>query len=418
MFSFANTRSTAYEWRGSARVLVTVAMDRTDSVPTRMNRSRHMQPTTSASSADTVSSSRPMPRPGVMEIAPYVPGRTKSTGGGKLYKLSSNETPLGASPAAIEAYRGEAAHLELYPDGGSLMLREAIADVHGLNADRIICGNGSDEILELVARAYIGPGDEAVYSEYGFLVYKIAILAAGGTPVVAAEKDMTTDVDAMLACVTDKTRVVFLANPNNPTGTYLPFDEIRRLHAGLPPHVLLVLDAAYAEYVRRNDYEAGIELAATADNVLMTRTFSKIYGLAALRIGWAYGPAHVIDALNRIRGPFNVSAASQAAGSAAIRDRAFLDAAVDHNDTWLPWVTKEMEALGLTVTPSVGNFVLLHFPRDTGKTASDADRYLSDRGCVLRLVGAYGLPDALRMSIGSEEANRTVVAVLKEYLAA
>lgn len=200
--------------------------------PTRMNRSRDMQPTTSVSSADTAPLRRPMPRPGVMEIAPYVPGRTKSTGGGKLFKLSSNETPLGASPAAIEAYRGEAAHLELYPDGGSVMLREAIADVHGLNADRIICGNGSDEILELVARAYIGPGDEAVYSEYGFLVYKIAILAAGGTPVVAAEKDMTTDVDAMLACVTDKTRVVFLANPNNPTGTYLPFDEIRRLHAG------------------------------------------------------------------------------------------------------------------------------------------------------------------------------------------
>ena len=265
--------------------------------------------------ADPRSPSRPEPRPGIMEIAPYVPGRTKSTGGAKLHKLSSNETPLGPSPRAVEAYSACAAHLELYPDGGSTGLREAIADVYGLNPDRMICGNGSDEILELVARAYIGPGDEGLYSEYGFLVYKIAILAAGGTPVVAPEQNLTTDVDALLARVTPRTKVVFLANPNKTTGTYLPFDEIRRLHAGLPSNVLLVLDAAYAEYVRRNDYEAGVELAATADNVLMTRTFSKIYGLAALRIGWAYGPAHVIDALNRVRGPFNVSGASQAAGS-------------------------------------------------------------------------------------------------------
>ena len=362
--------------------------------------------------------SRPVPRPGVLDIAPYVPGRTKSTGGSKLHKLSSNETPLGASPRAIEAYGACSGHLELYPDGGSTALREAIADVYGLNAERMICGNGSDEILELVARAYIGPGDEGLFTEHGFLVYKIAVLAAGGTPVIAPERDLTTDVDALLERVTPRTKVVFLANPNNPTGTYISFDEIRRLHAGLPPHVLLVLDAAYAEYVRRNDYEAGVELAATAENVLMTRTFSKIYGLAALRIGWGYGPAHVIDALNRIRGPFNVSAAAQAAGIAAVRDRAFLETAVAHNETWLPWVTRELEALGLTVTPSVGNFVLVHFPQVPGKTAADADGYLSDRGCVLRAVNAYGLPDALRMSIGSEEANREVVAVLKEFLAA
>lgn len=250
--------------------------------------------------ADPRSPSRPEPRPGILEIAPYVPGRTKAAGGAKLHKLSSNETPLGPSPRAVEAFSACAGHLELYPDGGSTGLREAIADVYGLNPERMICGNGSDEILELVARTYIGPGDEGLYSEYGFLVYKIAILAAGGTPVVAPEQNLTTDVDALLARVTPRTKVVFLANPNNPTGTYLPFDEIRRLHAGLPPSVLLVLDAAYAEYVRRNDYEAGVELAATADNVLMTRTFSKIYGLAALRIGWGYGPAHVIDALNRL----------------------------------------------------------------------------------------------------------------------
>lgn len=362
--------------------------------------------------------SHPQPRPGILDIAPYVPGRTKSTGGSKLHKLSSNETPLGASPEAIEAFKAQAGHLELYPDGGSSALRDAIAEVYGLNAQRIICGNGSDEILELVARAYIGPGDEGIFTEHGFLVYKIAILAAGGTPVIAPEKDLATDVDAILARVTDRTKVVFLANPNNPTGTYIPFEEIRRLHAGLPPHVLLVLDAAYAEYVRRNDYEAGMELAATAENVLMTRTFSKIYGLAALRLGWAYGPAHLIDVLNRIRGPFNVSAAAQAAGIASVRDRAFVETAVAHNETWLPWVTSELEALGLTVTPSVGNFVLIHFPATPGKTAAEADAYLSDRGCVLRSVAAYGLPDALRMSIGTEEANRAVIAELKAFLAA
>jgi histidinol-phosphate aminotransferase len=362
--------------------------------------------------------SHPQPRPGILDIAPYVPGRTKSTGGSKLHKLSSNETPLGASPEAIAAFKAEAGHLELYPDGGSSALREAIAEVYGLNAQRIICGNGSDEILELVARAYIGPGDEGIFTEHGFLVYKIAILAAGGTPVIAPEKDLATDVDAILARVTDRTKVVFLANPNNPTGTYVPFEEIRRLHAGLPPHVLLVLDAAYAEYVRRNDYEAGMELAATAENVLMTRTFSKIYGLAALRLGWAYGPAHLIDVLNRIRGPFNVSAAAQAAGIASVRDRAFVETAVAHNETWLPWVTSELEALGLTVTPSVGNFVLIHFPDTPGKTAAEADAYLSDRGCVLRSVAAYGLPGALRMSIGTEEANRAVIAELKAFLAA
>jgi histidinol-phosphate aminotransferase len=362
--------------------------------------------------------SHPQPRPGILDIAPYVPGRTKSTGGSKLHKLSSNETPLGASPEAIEAFKAQADHLELYPDGGSSALRDAIAEVYGLNAQRIICGNGSDEILELVARAYVGPGDEGIFTEHGFLVYKIAILAAGGTPVIAPEKDLATDVDAILARVTDRTKVVFLANPNNPTGTYVPFEEIRRLHAGLPPHVLLVLDAAYAEYVRRNDYEAGMELAATADNVLMTRTFSKIYGLAALRLGWAYGPAHLIDVLNRIRGPFNVSAAAQAAGIASVRDRAFVETAVAHNETWLPWVASELEALGLTVTPSVGNFVLIHFPDTPGKTAQEADAYLCDRGCVLRSVAAYGLPDALRMSIGTEEANRAVVAALKTFLAA
>lgn len=360
--------------------------------------------------------SRPQPRPGVLDIAPYVAGKSKATGGTKLHKLSSNETPLGPSPAAIEAYRGVADHLELYPDGAATALRQAIGDVHGINPDRLICGAGSDEILNLIAHAFIAPGDEAIYCEHGFLVYPIAITAAGGTPVIAPEKDLTTDIDTILERVTPKTRVVFLANPNNPTGTYLPFDEIRRLHAGLPGTVLLVLDAAYAEFVRRNDYEAGIELAGSAENVIMARTFSKIYGLAALRLGWAYGPAAVIDALNRIRGPFNVGAPAIAAGVAAIRDRAFTEAAVEHNLTWLAWVTEKLTGLGLTVTPSVGNFILIHFPDEDGKRAPDADAFLLNEGIVLRAVANYGLPNALRMTIGSEEANRDVVDALARFL--
>ena len=361
-------------------------------------------------------SGRPAPRAGVLDIAAYVPGRSKAAPGVRLHKLSSNETPLGPSPLAVEAYRGIADKLALYPDGAATDLREAIAAVHGLNPDRIVCGAGSDEILTLVAQAYIGPGDEAIHTTHGFLVYPIAIRAAGGTPVVAAETDLTADVDAILARVTERTRVVFLANPNNPTGTYLPFDEVRRLHAGLRPETILVIDAAYAEYVRRNDYESGIELAGSADNVVMTRTFSKIYGLAGLRIGWAYGPAHVIDALNRIRGPFNVSAPAIAAGVAAIRDRGHTEKAALHNEAWLPRLTAAIGNLGLEVTPSVANFLLIHFPDEPGRTAADADRFLVERGVVVRQVGAYGLPNALRMTIGGDEANEATLAALGEFL--
>jgi histidinol-phosphate aminotransferase len=362
----------------------------------------------------TLKKQRPSPRPGVLDIAPYVPGRSKATGGPKLHKLSSNETPLGPSPAAVEAYRSVAGELERYPDGSATLLREAIAAAHGLHAERIVCGAGSDEILNLIAHAYIGPGDEAVHAEHGFLVYPIAIKAAGGTTMVAPETELTADVAAILARVSARTKVVFLANPNNPTGTYLPFSEIRRLHAALPAHTLLVLDAAYAEYVRRNDYESGIELAGTADNVVMTRTFSKIYGLAGLRIGWCYGPAHVIDALNRIRGPFNLSTPAIAAGAAALSDRAHVERAVAHNHAWLGKVSAEIGKLGLKVTPSVGNFVLIHFPKGR---AGEADDFLLKRGIVLRRTEAYSLPDALRMTIGSAEANEAVFTVLAEFMA-
>ena len=245
--------------------------------------------------------SAPTPRPGILDIEAYVPGESKLPSGVKPAKLSSNETPLGPSPKAIEAYKAAAADLERYPDGQATALRTAIGQRYGLDPARIVCGAGSDEILTMLAHAYLGPGDEAIYTEHGFLVYRIAILANGATPVVAPEKDLKTDVDAILARVTDRTRMVFLANPNNPTGTYIPIDEVRRLRAGLRSDILLVLDGAYAEFVQRNDYEAGLELVATTDNTVMTRTFSKIHGLASLRIGWGYCPSAVADVLNRIQ---------------------------------------------------------------------------------------------------------------------
>src|SRR5260221_5554372 len=285
---------------------------------------------------------RPQPRPGVLAIDPYVPGKSEAPGVARVFKLSSNETPLGPSPHAIAAYRAVADRLADYPDGAATALRAAIGRAFGLDPDRIVCGAGSDDLLNLLADAYLRDDDEAIHTTHGFLVYPIATLGSGAKPIVAAEKNYTADVDAMLAAVSARTRIVFLANPNNPTGTYVAFDEIKRLHRGLPPHVLLVLDAAYAEYARRNDYEAGIELVATSDNVVMCRTFSKIYGLAALRIGWLYGPAHVVDAINRIRGPFNVNSAAMAAGIAAIEDAAHVEAARAHNERWLAWLSEEI----------------------------------------------------------------------------
>jgi histidinol-phosphate aminotransferase len=359
---------------------------------------------------------RPQPRPGVLAIDPYVPGRSTAPGTARVFKLSSNETPLGPSPKAIAAYRAVGEHLEDYPDGASTALREAIGRCFGLDPGRIVCGAGSDELINLIADAYLHDGDEAIHTTHAFLVYPIATLGSGAKPIAVPEKDYTADVDTILAAVSERTKVVFLANPNNPTGTYVPFDEVKRLHRALPAHVLLVLDAAYAEYVRRNDYEAGIELVATSENVVMCRTFSKIYGLAALRLGWLYGPEHVVDALNRIRGPFNVTAPAIAAGIAAIEDSAHVEKARAHNDQWLAWLTAEIRKLGLEVTPSIANFVLIHFPETKGRTAKDADDFLMRRGLILRRVKAYKLPNALRMTVGSEEANRLVVAALAEFV--
>jgi histidinol-phosphate aminotransferase len=363
--------------------------------------------------------SRPVPNPGILDIAPYTPGKSpKAEAGRKVFKLSANETPFGPSPKAIEAYRSVAAHLEDYPEGSSRILREAIGRAFGLDPDRIICGAGSDELLNLLAHVYLGRGDEAISTTHGFLVYPIATMASGATILIAPETEYTADVDAMLKLVTPRTKLVWLANPNNPTGTYLPFDEVKRLRAGLPSHVLLVLDAAYADYVSRNDYEMGIELVATTENTVMTHTFSKIHGLAALRVGWMFGPAHIVDAVNRIRGPFNVSTPAMLAAIAAIEDTAHQEMSRVHTVTWRNWLTEELTKLGLKVTPSVANFVLIHFPLQAGKTADDADAFLTQRGLVLRGLKNYKLPHALRLTIGTEEANRLVVDGLRDFMGA
>jgi histidinol-phosphate aminotransferase len=359
---------------------------------------------------------RPQPRPGVLTISPYVPGRSTAPGVERVFKLSSNETPLGPSPRAIAAYHETARELQDYPEGSAAVLREAIGYAFGLDPNRIVCGAGSDDLLNLLADAYLHDGDEAIITRHAFLVYPIATLGSGATPVETAEKDYTADVDAMLGALTERTRVVFLANPNNPTGTYLPFNEIKRLHEGLPPHVLLVLDAAYAEYVRRNDYEAGIELVATSENVVMCRTFSKIYGLAALRLGWMYGPAHVVEAINRIRGPFNVNTPAMRAGIAAMHDTAHVEAARMHNEKWLAWLSEQIPRLGLALTPSAANFVLIHFSGTNGHSAAAADAFLTKRGLILRRLENYKLPNALRMTVGTEEANRLVIAALAEFM--
>src|SRR5579871_6728109 len=361
--------------------------------------------------------SRPVPNPGILDIAPYTPGKSPvAEAGRKVFKLSANETPFGPSPKAIEAYRDAALHLEDYPEGTSRILREAIGRAFGLDPDRIICGAGSDELLNLLAHAFLGRGDEAISTTHGFLVYPIATMANGAKNVVVAEKDFTADVDAILKAVTPKTKLVWLANPNNPTGTYLPFDEVKRLRAGLPSQVLLVLDAAYADYVSRNDYEMGIELVATSENTVMTHTFSKIHGLAALRVGWMFAPAHVVDAVNRIRGPFNVSTPAMLAAIAAIQDTKHQEMSKAHTERWRSWLTEEITKFGLKVTPSVANFVLIHFPLDKGKTATEADAFLTKRGLVLRALNNYRLPHALRLTIGTEEANRLVVDGLRDFM--
>jgi len=356
------------------------------------------------------------PRPGVLSVDPYVPGRSKLAGSGPVIKLSSNETPLGPSPLAVEAYRQVAGHLDRYPDGSHTALREALGATYGINAAQIICGNGSDELFHVLAQAYLGPGDEAIYTEHGFLVYRIAILAAGATPVIAPERHLTADADAILERVTPRTKAVFIANPNNPTGTYLTKKQVSRLRNDLPEQVLLVLDGAYAEYANKDDYEAGLELAKATPNTIMTRTFSKIYGLAAARIGWGYAPQHVAQAINRIRSPFNLAGPSMAAAVAALSDQTHVERAKSHNKLWRARVTQELREIGFDIPDSAANFVLIPFPPDKGRTAQDADDFLISKRIILRQLGAYKLPNALRMTIGLESENRAALDALHEFV--
>jgi histidinol-phosphate aminotransferase len=290
-----------------------------------------------------------------------------------------------------------------------------LARHHGLDPERIVCGNGSDELIGLLTKAYAGPGDEVVMSRHGFLMYPIAARTAGATVIVAPESNLTANVDALLAAVTPRTRIVFLANPNNPTGTYLSSEEVRRLHAGLPPSVLLVIDAAYAEYVQRNDYDPGVALVESSRNVVMTRTFSKIYALAGLRVGWAYGSAEIADVLSRVRAPFNLNAAAQAAAVAALEDVPALDRAREHNDIWRPWLTRELEAIGLRVNPSVANFLIVRFPAGD-RSADAAFDFLRKRGILTRKIAGYQLPEWLRVSIGTEQEMRAVVQACAAFL--
>jgi histidinol-phosphate aminotransferase len=363
-----------------------------------------------------MSDNAPKPKPGILDIAPYVGGKSKAKPGVRVVKLSSNETPLGASPAAIKAFADAATSLHRYPDGSALPLREAIGDVYKIPPEQIVCGFGSDELIGLLVHAYAGAGDEVLYTEHGFLMYKIYAQGCGATPVTAPEKELRSDVDALLAAVTPRTKIVFLANPNNPTGSYISKAELARLRDGLPHSVILAVDGAYAEYPDQPDYSCGRELVDTTDNTIMLRTFSKIYGLPALRLGWAYASPAIIDVLNRIRGPFNITTPALAAGIAAVRDSAFTEHTRAFNKEWLGWLSAELGKLGLKVYPSIANFVLVEFPE--GKhSSSNANAFMMERGLIPREVGNYGLGKCLRISIGLEEDNRAVVKALADFLA-
>lgn len=360
--------------------------------------------------------SLPQPRPGLMEIPLYEGGKSSLSRHDRVIKLSSNESALGPSPKAVAAYEAAAASLVRYPDGAATDLKAAIAEVHGLDPANLICGAGSDEILCLVCRAYAGPGDEIIHTEHGFLMYGIYARSVGATPVVVPEINLTADVDAILAAVTDATRIVFLANPNNPTGTVLSADEVARLRDGLREDIVLVLDGAYAEFEEDTDYDGAFAMAASTENTVVTRTFSKIYGLASLRVGWATASRTIIETLERLRSPFNINGAALAAAAAAMRDTAHTAASQAHNVKWMGVVLQRLRALGLEIVGESANFVLPKFPDVPGKTAPDADTFLQSKGLIVRSVENYGLPDHLRITIGTDEEVDEVLAALTEFM--
>jgi histidinol-phosphate aminotransferase len=360
---------------------------------------------------------RPVPKPGIMDIHAYVPGKAKADGVAAPIKLSANENILGSSPKATEAYAAAADKLHVYPDSRTTILRNAVAERFRIEPDRLIFGCGSDEIFQLLNQTFLEPGDNMVQGEFGFAAFAIGARACGGEVRYAHEPDYRIDVDEVLKCVDERTRVVIIANPGNPTGTWIPFSEVRRLHDGLPPSVVLVLDGAYSEFVSDPSFDDGMDLARTAENVVVTHTFSKLHGLAALRVGWGYAPADICAAVERIRLPFNTSIPAQMAAVAALGDDEFQRASIDLVDQWRPWLAQQFGGLGLDVVlPSAANFLLIGFPKTPGRTAVEAEAFLATRGLLVRGVSNYGLPDHIRITIGLEAHNRAVVEGLAEFL--
>ena len=360
--------------------------------------------------------STPEPKPGILDIEPYKPGKSKVEGVEHPVKLSSNENILGCSPKARAAFAAAADSLHLYPDGRANQLRAAVAERFGLEPDRLVFGDGTDELLHLLNQVFIEPGDNIVMGEYGFSAYAIGARACQGEVRETAEPGYRLSPEAMLEAVDERTRLVFITHPGNPTGTYLTGAELRALHAALPPQVVLVIDGAYSEFATDAAFDDGLELAGGETNVVVTRTFSKIHGLASLRIGWAYCPPHIADALDRIRAPFNTSTCAQEAAIAALDDVEFQRRSVEHVDRWRAWLTQQIGGLGLEIVPSQANFVLVGFPKTPGRTAPEAEAWLARRGLIVRGVSNYGLPDHLRITIGLEEHNRALIDALAEFL--
>ena len=361
------------------------------------------------------------PRVGIRGISRYKGGKGSQAIG--AIKLSSNESPLGPSDRAVKAYIDSAKSLSIYPDGNSTLLKEKIAELHDVNVNNIICGAGSDEILNLIACAYLMPGDEVIYSEHAFLLYKIITLTNNGTPIAAKEVGLKANIDNILSCVTKKTKIVFIANPNNPTGSYLNKNELYELRARLPERVLLVIDGAYAEYAEEQDYIDGKSLISETANIVMTRTFSKVYALAALRIGWAYAPSHIIEVLNKIRGPFNLSTAAINAGAAAIEDHDHVAKSVELNSNEKVQLLKAYEEAQIHVHGGAANFLLLDLTNLAKKTSTmeqemvvGLNNYLIKNNIFVRNVSDYGLPCHLRVTIGSKEQNRTVLDKIRKYV--
>ncbi|MEZ5755779.1 MAG: histidinol-phosphate transaminase [Paracoccaceae bacterium] len=351
------------------------------------------------------------PQPGILDIALYQGGKAHVAGMTNVVKLSSNENPFGPSDRAKEAFQRSVHALHRYPSTDHASLREAIAEVHGLDAGRVICGVGSDEIITFLCQAYAGPKDEVVFTEHGFLMYRISALAVGATPVEVAERERTTDVDAILAACNRRTKLVFIANPNNPTGTMISPADIERLADGMPRQAILVLDGAYAEYVE--GYDGGLAILEARSNVVMTRTFSKIYGLGGLRIGWGYGPAAIIDVLNRIRGPFNLSSTQLDAAEAAVRDQEFVNRCRAENARMRHWLSEALAELGVPSDTSMANFVLARFSSEDEAVACDA--FLQQQGLIVRRVAGYKLPHCLRITVGDEASCRRVAHAVAQF---